>query len=263
MNAAIAVVVRLNQYLNFRTAGDDLFMMSTKFKHNRKQYTINKGMVKLFLENDAYIAAICDDIVRIGSAVQLFERDWVSAVTLPEVGDMASVNNYMTGLRRQLGDFEDYKENQKDLGGLADERTICSSNRRTYLRAFELDCELMYDTLCDDVIGVIREFVGEEYLESVRRKTISDRYFPSPRKDSISQMLGTWRLGDLKRYSRHMYISHEFSWAPRTKPMLIERIMCHRLRFWELHKDIVCLTKVFREKKVRSRAKAKSKPLEP
>ena len=140
MNAAIAVVVRLNQYLNFRTDGDDLFMISTKFKHDRKNYNTNKGLLKLFLENDAYIAAICDDIVRIGSAIQLFERNWVSELTLPRVGDMASVNNYMTGLRRQLEDFEEYKENRKDLGDLADERTICSSNRRTYLRAFELDC---------------------------------------------------------------------------------------------------------------------------
>jgi hypothetical protein len=259
MNAAIAVVVRLNQYLNFRTAGDDLFMMSAKFKNERNNYTTNKGTLKLFLENDAYIAAVCDDIVRVGSAVQLFERDWVSGLPLPEVGNMASVNNYMTGLRRQLEDFEDYKENQKDLGDLADERTICSSNRRTYLRTFKLDCELMYDTLCDDVIGVIREFVGEEFMESVRRKAISDRYFPSPRKDSISQMLGTWRLGDLRQYAKHMYIAHEFSWAPRTKPMLIERIMCHRLRFWELHRDIVCLTKVFKEKKVRERERSQAK----
>ena len=136
MNAAIAVVVRLNQYLNFRTAGDDLFMMSAKFKNERNNYNTNKGTLKLFLENDAYIAAVCDDIVRVGSAVQLFERDWVSGLPLPEVGNMASVNNYMTGLRRQLEDFEDYKENQKDLGDLADERTICSSNRRPiYVRS--------------------------------------------------------------------------------------------------------------------------------
>lgn len=261
MNAAIAVVVQLNQYLNFRTAGDDLFMIPTKFKSPTSfkkgsvKYNTNKGMVNLFLENEAYINTTCAEIVRVGSEVQSFERDWTMTLDLPvpTTGNMVSVDGYINGLRRQLTEFEDYKRNWKDLGDLAEERSVCSSNRRTYIRAFELDCELMYDTLCDDVIGVIREFVGEEFMESVRRKTISDKYFPSPRKESISQMLGTWRLADLKQYSKHMFIAHEFRWAPRTKPLIIERIVCHRLRFWELHRDIVCLTNVFKEKRARER----------
>lgn len=254
MNAAIATVIRLNQYLNLRSDGDDQFMIATKFKHESSiKYNTNKGILKLFLENDAYNRAICEDIVRIGSAIKLFERNWVSALPLPSIGDIASVNNYMTGIRRQLEDFEEYKENRKDLGDLADERTICNSNRRAYLRAFELDCELMYDTLCDDVIGVIREFVGEEFLESVRRKTISSKYFPAPRKTSMTEMLGTWRLGDLRQYSKQMFIAHEFRWIPRNKPALIERIMSNRLRFFELHRDIACLTKVFKEKRARER----------
>ena len=256
MNAAIAIVVRMNQYLNFRTAGDDLFMIPTKFKSGSVKYNTNKGMVNLFLENEAYINTTCAEIVRIGTEVQAFERDWVTEFGLPVVpklGDMVSVNKYMVGLQSQLDGLECYKRNWKELGDLAGERLVCSSNRGAYKRAFELDCELMYDTLCDDVIGVIREFVGEEYLESVRRKTISDKYFPVPRKDSLTEMLGTWRLADLKQYSKHMYIAHEFRWVPRTKPLLIERIITHKLRFFELHRDVVCLTKVFRDKKARER----------
>ena len=255
INAAIAAVVRLNQYLNFRTAGDNLFMIPTKFKSCSVKYNTNKGMVNLFLENEAYINTTCAEIVRVGTEVQAFEREWVTefALPAPTVGDMVSVNSYINGLREQLVEFEDYKHNWKELGDLAGERLVCSSNRGAYKRAFELDCELMYDTLCDDVIGVIREFVGEEYLESVRRKTISDKYFPVPRKDSLTEMLGTWRLGDLKQYSKQMFIAHEFRWVPRTKPLLIERIITHKLRFFELHRDVVCLTKAFREKKERER----------
>jgi hypothetical protein len=259
MNSAIAVVLRLNQYLNHRNYGDDLFMIPTKFKprsyfkQSPVHYNTNKGMVNLFLENEAYIKATIKDIFKTGTAVQSFESDWVSSLPAPVLGNMVSVNSYMNGLRKQLTDFEEYKQNHKKLGDLAGERLVCSSNRQSYIRAFEFDCELMYDTLCDDVIGVIREFVGEEYLESVRRKTISDKYFPVPRKDSLTEMLGTWRLGDLKQYSKQMFIAHEFRWVPRTKPLIIERIITHKLRFFELHRDIVCLTKVFREKKARER----------
>ena len=256
INDAISAVVRLNRYLNHRTLGDDLFMIPTKFKSGSVKYNTNKGMVNLFLENEAYINTTCDEIVRIGTAVQSFEHDWVPKFglpTLPTLGDMVSVDKYMVGLQYQLDGLECYKRNWRELGDLAGERLVCSSNRVAYKRAFELDCELMYDTLCDDVIGVIREFVGEDYLESVRRKTISDKYFPVPRKDSLTEMLGKWRLADLKQYSKQMFIAHEFRWVPRTKPLLIERIITHKLRFFELHRDVVCLTNMFRDKKARER----------
>ena len=255
MNSAIATILRLNIYLNFRTAGDDLFIIPTRFKPKPKSryYNTNKGLVNLFIANETYINHICTETIRIAAAVQAFERNWVSELPLPVIGDMVSVDSYTNGLRQQLEYCEEYKTNQKELGDLAVTHLVCSSNRRSFIRTFELDCELMYNTLCDDVIGVIREFVGEELLESVRRKTISDKYFPSPRKDSLTDMLVTWRLADLKRYSRNMFIAHEFRFAPRTKSLIIERIICHRHRFWDLHMDIVCLTKVFRENRARER----------
>lgn len=260
MNAAIAVVLRLNQYLNHRNYGEDLFMISTKIKHrscfnlNRVQYNTNKGMLKLFLENEAYDKEAYRSTIGFGTAVQSFERDWIpKSLSPPVIGDMVSVDSYMNSLRKQLDCLEEYKCNKEQLTSLAGERLECSSNRRAYIRAFELDCELMYDTLCDDVIGVIREFVGEEFLESVRRRTISKKYFPSPRKDSMILTLNTWRLSDLKQYSKHMFIAHEFRWVPRTKPLLIERIMSNKIGFFELHRDIACLTKVFQEKKEQER----------
>lgn len=254
MNAAIAVIVRLNQYLNFRTDGDDLFMITTKFKYKDRKYNTNKGIVNLFLQNEAYIKEACREIVRVGSAVQSFERNWVTKLSVPVIGDMVGVGRYVADLRKQLADFEDYTHNQKELTALAGERLVCSSNRQAYARTFELDCELMYATLCDDVIGVIREFVGEEFMESVRRKTISNKYFPVPRKDSLVLMLSKWRLGDLKYYAKHMFITCEFRSIQRVKHLLIEQIIAHKLRFFELHRDIVCITKVLMEKRERERA---------
>jgi hypothetical protein len=257
MNAAIAAAVRLNQYLNFGSAVDDLFMIKTKFKsptNKSIQYNTNKGIVNLFLENESYLKYARGEIINIGAEIQSFERGWVSGLPpVPTIGDMVSVDCYINGLRKQVTYFEEYQEKQKELTSLAGERLVCSSNRRSYLRAFEFDCELMYDTLCDDVIGVIREFVGEEFLESVRRKTISNKYFPAPRKDSVVRMLDSWHLSDLKQYSKHMYIAHEFRWVPRVKNLLIERIISRKLRFFELHRDIICLTKALNEKRERER----------
>lgn len=253
LNTAIAMVVRLNQYLNYRSDGEDRFMMSTKVKNTSVQYKTNCGMSDLFFENENVINAIYADISRIGIAIRSFERDWVPELPLPVLGDMVSVDRYASGLRRQLDEFEEYRQNKKDLGDLTDKRVVRCSNRQYYKRMFDFDCEVMYDTLCDDVIGVIREFVGEEFLESVRRKTTSDKYFPVPRKKNLTVMLGTWRLGDLKWYSRHMFIAHEFPWAPRTKSSIIERIIHYRRGFFELHRDIVCMTKAFGEKRVRER----------
>lgn len=253
INTAIAMVIRLNQYLNYRSGGEDRFMLSTKVKNDSVQYKTNCGMSDLFFENENVINAIYADISRIGIAIRSFERDWAPELPLPVLGDMVSVDRYASGLRRQLDEFEEYRQNKKDLGDLTDKRVVRCSNRRYYKRMFEFDCGLMYDTLCDDVIGVIREFVGEEFLESVRRKTTSDKYFPVPRKRNLTAMLGTWRLGDLKWYSRHMFIKHEFPWDPRTKSSIIERIIHYRRGFFELHRDIVCVTKALGEKRVRER----------
>ena len=254
INTAIAMVVRLNQYLNFRSGGGgDRFMMSTKVKNKSIQYNTNYGMSDLFFENENVLNAIYADISRIGIAIRSFERDWAPELPLPVLGDMVSVDRYASGLRRQLDEFEEYRQNKKDLGDLTDKCVVRCLNLQFYKRMFEFDCEFMYDTLCDDVIGVIREFVGEEFLESVRRKTTSDKYLPAPLKNSLIAMLGTWRLSELKRYSCHMFIAHEFRWAPRTKASIIERIIHYRRGFFELHRDIVCLTKAFREKRVRER----------
>lgn len=253
IHTAIAMVIRLNQYLNYRSGGEDRFMFATKVKNMSVQYNTNRGMSDLFFENENVINAIYADISRIGIAIRSFERDWAPELPLPMLGDMVSVDRYASGLRRQLDEFEEYRHNKKEIGDLTDKHVVRCSNRQYYKRMFDFDCEVMYDTLCDDVIGVIREFVGEEFLESVRRKTTSDKYLPAPRKNSLIAMLGTWRLGDLTRYSKHMFIAHEFRWAPRTKASIIERIIHYRRGFFELHRDIVCLTKAFREKRVRER----------
>ena len=253
LNTAIAMVVRLNQYLNYRGGGEDRFMIPTKLKSKSARYNTNCAMSDLFFENENVINAIYTDISRIGSAIKSFEREWAPELPLPVLGDMVSIDRYTSGLRRQLNEFEEYRQNKKDLGDLTAKRVVRCSNRCYFKRMFDFDCELMYDTLCDDVIGVIREFVGEEFLESVRRRTTSDKYFPTPRKNSIKEMLGTWRLSELKRYSRHLFIAHEFRWGTRTKASIIELIPHYRRGFFELHRDIVCLTKAFREKRVRER----------
>jgi len=110
--------------------------------------------------------------------------------------------------------------------------------------------------LPDDLLRHIASFIGEDRLESVRRKCIMDRYFPNPRDDLVA-CLKKWRNCDLTHYSGQVFLRYRINfdrfrwrrtplWKTGKKDDLIDNLLegKQKLSFYEFLRDIFILTRI-------------------
>jgi hypothetical protein len=107
-----------------------------------------------------------------------------------------------------------------------------------------------------ELIDVIRSYVGEDYLESVRQTCIMERYFISGR-DDVMVLLKKWRNIDLLKFSEQVFLKYTFNiernqWRRKTirksskKVDIIENIIegKFKLTFYDFLRDVFIVTKI-------------------
>jgi hypothetical protein len=107
-----------------------------------------------------------------------------------------------------------------------------------------------------ELLCIISSFIGDDLLESVRRKCIADRFFPNARDDATA-MLKLWRKVDLLYYSQQVFLRYNINFErnrwrrisiPKTakKKALIENILAgkFKLSFYEFLRDVFILTRI-------------------
>jgi hypothetical protein len=115
--------------------------------------------------------------------------------------------------------------------------------------------------LPDELMCLIRSFIGEEILHSARRKCVMDRYFPEG-SDNIVKMLKQWRNIDLIKFSEQVFLRYNVNYDRKrwrrvalrkssNKTLLIENLInCnYRCTFFEFLRDIFFLTRIFDTKR--------------
>ena len=239
----VAEIATLNRHLFYIQDGVDKYMAEGVFTLDDVIYFTNKKTASLFNANKNRIITIPLDIQKLKVSICDFESRFPLYLTPPIFGDIVSVSDYIDGVQSTLNDYTCYRSDLVNLGLLSMNRAACISDQAILRRALKLDVDLMYNTLCDDVLGEIREYLGEDFLESVRQKTISNAYFPRPRKTPLKEMLNKWRVSHLKNYARHMYIVYRSPYVSKTKPQIIKQILSSNISFYYLHRDVACITK--------------------
>jgi hypothetical protein len=243
----------LNEYLchnvNVKVNG---YMIEVDLIYKNTTYITNQRTAQLFLKLGADMRDGRKRLLQLEEYIETFESEWPSyTVNLvpPPVGLKEEVFGFVRQIRANLVDmtayanmYGAYEKNVREFDRLTDEQAVGRLNRALYKRAFAFDVDKPA-TLGESVIGKIREFVGEDFLEAVRRTTTSDRYFPHPRKKNIVAALWKWKLVDLVHYSKHAFISYKLERAPRRdKASLIRAIVSGNTDFYELHRDLGGLT---------------------
>jgi len=73
-----------------------------------------------------------------------------------------------------------------------------------------LNVDIMVNTLHNDIIKIIRSFVGETLIENIRILDIQKRYFKNP-KETLKRMLYKWKREHLYNYIKsHYYMMYSF-----------------------------------------------------
>ena len=147
-----------------------------------------------------------------------------------------------------------------------------------YIRTFQFNIQTI-EPLPNEIISIIRDYVGEEFIENVRRYSITQTYFPSPIsfhpdqyenndhiKDSLENMLKKWRVVDIISYSKQTYIRYDiynegFKWRRRSlrttspKSDAIKHVLrgTHKHTFYEFQRDIILLSRFISEHKITRR----------
>ena len=107
-----------------------------------------------------------------------------------------------------------------------------------------------------ELADIIRSYVGEDYLESVRQTCIMERYFISGR-DDVMVLLKKWRNNDLLKFSEQVFLKYTFNiernqWRRKTirksskKVDIIENIIegKFKLTFYDFLRDVFIVTKI-------------------
>jgi hypothetical protein len=136
-----------------------------------------------------------------------------------------------------------------------------------YKRTLDFDINCV-SGLSNDVFLLIKEFVGNNYLEGLRKSSISLHYFSYTKVD-LTDLLRTWRKKDLRNYMKKVYLHYSFRLRdirsmdtklyvfPVTnsskKDNLIRIILCgsYKGSFYELHRDVWFLTRILKDKRLR------------
>ena len=115
--------------------------------------------------------------------------------------------------------------------------------------------------LPDELMRIIRSFIGEEVLQSARRKCTMDRYFPEG-SDDVVKMLKQWRNCDLIKLSEQVFLRYNVNYDRKrwrrvalrkssNKTILIENLLScnYRCTFFEFLRDVFFLTRIFDSKR--------------
>ncbi len=239
----------LNEYLCHRV---NKYMIEVDLVYKNTTYITNQRTVELFQKLGADIRDGRKRLLQLEEYIETFESEWPSytlRLVPPPLGLKEEAVGFVRQIRENLVDmtayvnsYSVYEKNVREFDRLTISQEIGRLNRALYKRTFVFDVDKLV-TLDESVIGKIREFVGENFLEAVRRKTTSDRYFPHPRKKNIEAALWKWKVADLVHYSKHAYISYKLERSPqRDKASLIRAIVSGNTDFYELHRDLGGLT---------------------
>ena len=121
--------------------------------------------------------------------------------------------------------------------------------------------------LPSDIVNVIREYIGEDYLIKIKQRCMNKKYFPNGRED-MKTILKTWKKEDLYNYGQQTFLRYNINteyylfryrkvWIVRswTKDKMIDYITRNTMicTFPDFQRDVYLITNILKEKRCKKR----------
>jgi hypothetical protein len=144
----------------------------------------------------------------------------------------------------------------------------CRLKYALYLKTIKLDTTHI-NKLPEDTVKIIREYIGEDYLNKIRYHCMYKKYFPCGRED-INNTLKSWKKEDLMNYGKQTFLRYNINtehryyrfrkiWLVRswTKDKIIDYITRNTMlyTFPDFQRDVYIITNLLKEKRNKNRKK--------
>jgi len=131
-----------------------------------------------------------------------------------------------------------------------------------YLKTVKFDTDKV-NNIPSDIINIIKEYIGEDYLNKIRGRCIYKKYFPNGRED-MRTILKSWKKEDLYNYGQQTFLKYNIStdcytfryktvWIVHswTKDKMIDHITRNTMiyTFPDFQRDVYLITNILKEKR--------------
>lgn len=189
-----------------------------------------------------------------------------------------NINVVQEGIRFLENKIKCLKKMKEDYT-IFDTLNIDLIKNETYLRKYLLKYALYLKTvkldtthinkLPEDAVKIIREYIGEDYLNKIRYHCIYKKYFPCGRED-INNTLKSWKKEDLMNYGKQTFLRYNINtehryyrfrkiWLVRswTKDKIIDHITRNAMlyTFPDFQRDVYIITNLLKEKRNKNKKK--------
>lgn len=207
--------------------------------------------------------------------------------TLDDIFDvemkLINVEKQMTNLEKQKKHLISRKLNYYETEANKELFNKLQNTNNLYIRTLQFNIETIKN-IPDEVLDIIRAYIGEAFIEHVRQYNITEKYFqientnpslnPSYHiKYNIEELLKKWRIVDLQSYAKQTFIRYDidnnqsFRWRRRSLRTTISKTEAirfilrgtHKHSFYEFQRDIIILSRILSENKIIRRRLTKEK----
>jgi len=250
------------------------------------QFTLNKiynNITNIREIKGTILTKVCDLETAGDKIPATTENIFVCPVQTP---DIFTVENKIKDIETQILTLEKQKKQlatwKYTYYELKDSRQLLNIFERInnlYMRTLQFHPQTIRN-MPDEIMSIIRSYVGEEFIENIRQYSITESYFRTPPstiqakhiKNSIEDMLKKWRIIDIQSYSKQTFIRYDidnqsFKWRRRSlrttssKSEAINYVLrgTHKHTFYEFQRDIIILSKILSENKANRRRQNKER----
>jgi len=273
--------------VDYDEAYDEVRLREFNYLYDYVKHVFNRGTSRLMLvssENhstnkqfmsdiDANEFRICRMTRRINRIQRTLGHPEPLLLTPLPTGENVDTNNMLHHLQNNITALTAQRIAYKDLytkyNVIADctrqkERSLMT--KRLYERTLAFDITDL-DYLPEDVVNYeILEFLGDDYIEIVRRRCIAKKHFAVAR-EKLSNLLWTWTIKDLRAYDKHLFMKYSIyvdridlfnfrqSKSTIKKGDLINHMLSgmYKCTFYNFQRDVYCLTHILAEKRIEKR----------
>jgi len=285
MNAAIIEYTKLKRYIyhvyekNIQPDINPIVYEDT----NTNTFTTNRYILNKFLDNIENIKEVKkiifdnkNELILLETKQKLYFSNSKPCLNKEVINDIFDVEMKLINLEKQIINLENQKKYliSRKLNYYETEANKHLFNKlqntnNLYIRTLQFNIETIKN-IPDDVLDIIRAYIGENFIEHVRQYNITEKYFqientntntntqldissseintnsfPNPSyhiKNNIEELLKKWRIVDLQSYAKQTFIRYDidnnpsFRWRRRSLRTTISKTEAIRFILRGTHK---------------------------
>ena len=263
-------VNNIRKFLKLRNENNNDITITQEILNNFQLYPAIYSSSS-FIENYVSIS----DIDQIYSEFSQLSNQSSSLDTSSDIS-LTTINKYIYNIKKSTlmlsqikSSLSFFRSNKKKLNELQNKEIKYKIMRDLYLNSLNFNCDKC-KYLPEDIERILKEYIGEDTLNMVRKTCISKKYFLNP-KVQLRSLFVSWNIKHLKLYCKHVFLKYQIYlnndrkfernrlFSSLNKNEIIDYILhgIYKSSFYNFLRDIHIITGILRQNKIRIRERVR------